>query len=132
MKFTDRKVDVFAAVLIGSDTRCSAAAANRQRYRRKAADADRPCRRRAQIDDTAAHERATIGDPHHHGATVATIDDGDAGAEWQRAMGGGHAVRFHMLAACGLAAAVDRCETGPARWTVCVRGAGIVRVFVAS
>src|SRR6202043_1504344 len=116
--------------LHATDALPSVATPNRQRYRRNTADADRPRRRRAQIDDPAAHERATIVDPPPHGAPIATVDDGAAGAEGQRAMGGSHAARVHMLAACGLAAAVDRGEAGPAERRARVQAAGIAGVLL--
>jgi hypothetical protein len=37
-----------------------------------------------QINDAPAHERTSIIDPHHHGATVDVICDRNVGAEWQR------------------------------------------------
>ena len=53
-------------------------------------------------------------------------------AEWWRTMGGGHAARIHMLAACGLAAAVRRGEAGPAERLARVRADVIAGVFVVS
>ena len=89
--------------LIASD-----AARYRQRHPSKAANADRTGCRRAQIYDPPPHEWTAIVDPHHHGTTVVVVDDGDAGAEWQCSMGGGHGAGIHALSTCGMAPAIDR------------------------
>jgi hypothetical protein len=85
----------------------SAATPHRQRYGRKPADADRPRRRRTQINDPPGHERTAIVDPHYHGAAVAIVDDGDARAEWQCPMSRCHGARIHALPTRGAIAAVD-------------------------